>query len=137
MKKCEGEGVAPSDGTRPFGCALHGLSNPYSSGYSPSGPTGAYDWSRQRGQRWFLRVAQGLMAAHRAADGETAVVVAVNQEREARRLHLEVDGREGAAAWPPSVTSASKDLAPIPEAPSGDTLSVPARSIVTYVESGS
>ena len=37
LKKCEGEGVAPSDGTRPFGCALHGLSNPYSSGYSPCG----------------------------------------------------------------------------------------------------
>ena len=82
--------------------------------------------------------ARGLMvSAYRAADGETDVVVAVNQEREARRLHHEVDEREGAAAWPPSVTSASKDLAPIPEAPSGDTLSVPARSIVTYVEAGS
>jgi hypothetical protein len=73
----------------------------------------------------------------RAADGETDVVVACDQEREARRLHLEVVGPEGAAAWQPSVTSAPKDLAPIPEAPSGDTLSVPARSIVTYVEAGS
>ena len=82
--------------------------------------------------------ARGLtVSAYRAADDETAVVVAVNQEREARRLHHEVDEREGAAAWPPSVTSASKDLAPIPDAPSGDTLSVPARSIVTYVEAGS
>ncbi|MEF8795160.1 MAG: hypothetical protein V5A22_06000 [Salinivenus sp.] len=77
------------------------MSNPYSSGCPPSGPTGAYDRSRRRGQQWVLRAARGLMvSAYRAADGETAVIVACAQERE------------------------------------GDALSVPARSIVTYMEAG-
>ena len=79
--------------------------------------------------------AQGLMvSAYRAAAEEKVVVVAVNQEREERTLHVQVDGHETGSGWQPYVTSASKDLAPGAERPRGDTLSVPARSIVTYVE---
>ncbi len=82
--------------------------------------------------------AQGLMvSAYRAAEGETAVIVAVNQERDERTFYLEVKGHEAGGAWQPYVTSASNDLAPGEEQPQGDTLSVPGRSIVTFVEAGS
>lgn len=78
--------------------------------------------------------AQGLMvSAYRAVDGERPVVVAVNQEQSQRELHLSVEGRGGVSGWRPYVTSSGKNLAPQVERPAGDTLTVPARSIVTYV----
>ena len=81
--------------------------------------------------------ARGLMvSAYRAADEERGVVVAVNQERRERALHLSVEGRGGSvSSWTPYVTAAGSDLAPTAEQAGSDTLTVPARSIVTYVES--
>jgi O-glycosyl hydrolase len=81
--------------------------------------------------------AQGLMvSAYRAADDERVVVVAVNQEQSERNLHLSVEGRgEALSTWQPYVTAARNDLAPEAEQSVGDTLTVPARSIVTYVGS--
>ncbi len=77
--------------------------------------------------------AQGLMvSAYRAADGERPVVVAVNQEQSERELDLSLAGRD-VSAWRPYVTSSDEDLAPQAEHPAGETLPVPARSIVTYV----
>jgi O-glycosyl hydrolase len=79
--------------------------------------------------------AQGLMvSAYRAADGEKTVVVAVNQEREERTFRVQVNGHETGSTWWPYVTSASNDLAPIAEQSQGDSLTVPGRSIVTFVE---
>ena len=79
--------------------------------------------------------ARGLMvSAYRAADEERVVVVAVNQERRERDLHLSVEGRGGTiSTWQPYVTATGSDLAPTAEQAETDTLTVPARSIVTYV----
>jgi len=79
--------------------------------------------------------ARGLMVStYRAADEERVVVVAVNQERRERDLHLSVEGRNDTiSAWQPYVTAAGSDLAPTAEQARTDTLTVPARSIVTYV----
>lgn len=80
--------------------------------------------------------AQGLMvSAYRAADEERPVVVAVNQEQTERELRLSVEGGGTPSTWRPYVTSARNDLTPESAHSAGDTLTVPARSIVTYVGS--
>ena len=79
------------------------------------------------------QAAQGLMvSAYRAAEGEKTVIVAVSQEREERSFRVQVNGRGAESEWKPYVTSASHDLAP--GETQSDTLSVPARSVVTFVE---
>ena len=109
---------------------LWGLGN-YSRFLQPGSKRVAVTRSDEAGPR---EAAQGLMvSAYRAANGGRPVVVAVNQEQSERELHVSVDGRDDISTWKPYVTSSGNDLAPQPGRPAGDTLTVPPRSIVTYV----
>jgi O-glycosyl hydrolase len=84
------------------------------------------------------RMRDGVMvSAYRSADGERAVVVAVNQNRQSRTMRLQVEGRprtEAPQMWQPYVTSSTDDLAPQPTVDRDSTLTVPPRSIVTFAE---
>ena len=81
------------------------------------------------------RQARGVMvSAYRDADGRP-VVVAVNYGGIDRPLRLAVDGLPGAdrLTWRPYVTSAGRDLEPTAPVEPGDTATVPARSVVTFL----
>jgi hypothetical protein len=80
----------------------------------------------------------GLMvSAYRSADEKRAIVVAVNQATQARTIRLRVDGApaEEDRTWRPYVTSGATDLAPRSSVHGDTTVTVPARSIVTFVGS--
>jgi hypothetical protein len=87
------------------------------------------------------RMKDGLaVSAYRAADGERAVAVAINQGIEGRTVRLEVEGDGPSVdAWQPYVTressieSRDRDLEPVQELSPDGTYTVPARSIVTFV----
>lgn len=77
-----------------------------------------------------------LVSAYRAADAPRPVVVAVNQSGNERGLQVRTDALPDTAAvetWRPYVTSSAYDLAPQPAVAADQTLTIPARSIVTIV----
>ena len=87
------------------------------------------------------RMKDGLaVSAYRAADGERAVAVAINQGIEGRTVRIAVEGDGPSVdAWQPYVTressieSRDRDLEPVQELSPDGTYTVPARSIVTFV----
>ena len=77
-----------------------------------------------------------MVSAYRSADEKRAVVVAVNQGTQARTIRLRVeDAPEEDRTWRPYVTSEATDLAPRSAVRGDTTVTVPARSIVTFVGS--
>ena len=77
-----------------------------------------------------------MVSAYRSADEKRAIVVAVNQGTQARTIRLRVECTpEEDRTWRPYVTSEATDLAPRSAVHGDTTVTVPARSIVTFVGS--